>query len=777
MQSTRAVKLSFAPLLRQLSWAAASLALIALPQLLVRASHQTQRSSATASLRGRVIDAQTGEPIAKVKIITGPQHQTVTAADGRWALQGLAPGEVELYVTTVGYGLVQKTVLLKEGEDAELEVALSQEAATLTEQVTVTARPFEETETNSPSEHTLNKTELQMLASVLVGDPMRAAQSLPGVVAGDDFRSEFAVRGAGYRQVGVLIDGVLTDNFVHSVQGVSDTGSLSVLNADTISQVSLLAGAFPVKYGERTAAMLNLETREGNRVKPSGRVAVSLINASAVADGPFARGRGSWLAAARKSYLNYVLQRFYLDNDDPYVFDLVDAQAKAAYDFSSRHAAGLSIVFGDSQLDRSRFRERFGPNAVIRGGGRNWLAGARWTYTPRPQLFVQARLFGLQTDFTNTNRDDLRLYDAQRTQFGARGDVNFQPHRAHRIEAGIYVRQLRAQSFEERLPFPQGSATLRDFASFDSRAGQQNYYLQDTWSIERLGLLLTGGGRIEHSGLTGQTVFAPRAALGLALGERTRVRAAWGRYNQSPDFAELFGRLGNSRLRAESATHYTASVERTFGQRSRLIAEVYDREDRDVLFSLSEPRLDRAGRVAFARFPFNNTLSGHARGLEVMLQRRSANNLAGWLAYSYTTTHYQDKSSGLRFVSDFDQRHVLSAYASYRFTETLNVSGQWRYGSGLPLSGFFREDAGRLFLGSERNLVRLPFYSRVDLRVNKAFLFRRWKLTLSGEALNALKRVNYRYPGFATIGPGGEISNERQKLLPFLPSAGVAIEF
>ncbi|MBA3440208.1 MAG: TonB-dependent receptor, partial [Pyrinomonadaceae bacterium] len=772
MQSTRAVKENLATLLRQLMWAAASLAVIALPQFPVR-GNQTQRSNGTASLRGRVIDAQTGEPIAKVKIITGPQHQTVTDAGGGWTLQGLAPGDVELYVTTVGYGLVRKTVLLKEGEDAELEVALSQEAATLTEQVTVTARPFEETETNAPSEHALNKTEIQTLASVLVSDPVRAAQALPGVTANDDFRSEFAVRGAGYRQVGVLIDGVLTDSFVHSVQGVSDTGSLSVLNADTISQVSLLPGAFPVKYGERSAAILNLETREGNRVKPSGRIAVSLVNASAVADGPFARGRGSWLAAVRKSYLNYVLQRFYLDNDDPYVFDLVDAQAKAAYDLTARHQIGLSFVYGESQLDRSRFRERFGPNAVVRGGARNWLANVRWTYTPRPQLFVQTRIFGLQTNFTNTNRDDLTLYDARRTQLGVRADLNFQVHRAHRIEAGVYVRSLRAQSFEERLRQQPQPAILRDAAAFDRRAGQQNYYLQDTWSVERLGLSLTGGGRIEHGRLTGATTFAPRAALGLALNERLRIRAAWGRYHQSPDFTEVLGRLGNPQLRVEHATHYNASVEQTFGQRTRLLAEVYDREERDVLFSFSEPRLDPAVGIIFPRSPFRNTLRGHARGIEVTLQRRSANNLAGWLAYSYTTTRYQDQSNSSSFVSDFDQRHAISAYASYRFTETLNVSGQWRYGSGLPLTGFFREDAGRLFLGSERNLVRLPFYSRLDLRVNKAFLFKKWKLTLSGEVLNALKRVNYRYPGFATISPGGEVSNERQKLLPFLPSAGV----
>lgn len=47
----------------------------------------------------------------------------------------------------------------------------------------------------------------------------------------------------------------------------------------------------------------------------------------------------------------------------------------------------------------------------------------------------------------------------------------------------------------------------------------------------------------------------------------------------------MFGRLGNPNLESESATHYTASVERSFGDRMRLLVEVYDREDDELFFT------------------------------------------------------------------------------------------------------------------------------------------------------------------------------------------------
>lgn len=748
------------------------------------------------TLKGRVVDARTGEQIAKVRVIAslndagskGVQpsssggQSTNTDDNGEFTFENLPVGQLDLYITTVSYGLVKKTITLKDGENSGFVIALNEDAAALTESVTVTADPYETAQTNAASEQTLNKRELQSLSSILLGDPVRAAQALSGATTNDDFRSEFAIRGAAFDRVGLFLDGVLTDNFVHTLNGgYPDTGSLSVINADSVENLSLMSGAFPAKYGDRTGGILDIETRDGNRVKPAGRFTGSLSGLSGVVDGPFANGRGSYLIAGRKSYIGYLLRKINDQNhftNNPPILGFADVQGKVLYDLTSRNQVGFSLIVGKFNFDRNRDRDLLSPDTVFRGDSRNLLFNAHWSYTPNPKLFWQTRVFGLQTNFTNTNNEDFKILDGKRTQYGARSDLNFTTRNSHRIETGVYFRSLKEKSISEFLNFFTGR--LDTFNLLNHQGTEASFYAQDTWTSERLGLSVTGGGRVEHSSSTGETLFSPRGSLSWAIGEEWKVRAAAGQYFQFPDFTQMFGRLGNQGLRAERSTHYNASIERRFGDRIRFLAEVYDREDDRLFFSLSEPRLV-GNTVSFNFFPVQNSLSGHARGIELTLQRRSANRLTGWVSYAYSRTKLTDSQTGLTFASDTDQRHTVNVYGGYRFTETWNLSSEWRYGSGQPVPGFYRQVGTQIgtgyFLSNQRNSTRLPAYSRLDLRLNKAFLFKNWKLTLNGELINALNRENLRYAGFDYFEFSGRVHGQLDRVLPRLPSAGIVIEF
>lgn len=740
----------------------------------------TQQSPAQnrVTLKGRVVDARTGEPIAKVKVIANALDQSTTTDDnGAFTLENLPVGQSDLYITTVNYGLVKKTITLVD-ENREFTIALNEDAAALTESVTIHAGPFEPSQPNIASEQTLNKRELQALSSILLSDPLRAAQALPGVATHDDFRSEFSVRGAGFDRVGLYVDGVLTDNFVHTVSGgYADTGSLSVINADTVGTVSLMSGAFPVRYGNRTGGILDIETRDGNRLKPAGRIAVSLSGLSGVVDGPFANGRGSYLVAGRKSYVGYVLRRINEQNqftNNPPILGFADLQGKTLYDLNARNQVGFSLIFGTFNFDRNRDRELLGPDTLFRGTSRNLLFNAHWTTTPNSRVFWQTRFFGLRTNFRNTNNVDIRLLDGNRTQYGVRSDINFASRGGHRIETGVYVRSLKEKSVREFFNFLTGR--FDEFTQLNHQGTEESFYAQDTWSSERLGLSLTGGGRVEHSSSTRETLFSPRGSIGWSIDNDWKIRAAAGRYYQFPEFAQMFGRLRNPNLRAAGSTHSNASLERRFGDRTRFLVEVYDREEDKLFFSLFEPRLN-GNLVTFDQFPFQNSLRGHARGVELTVQRRSANKLTGWLSYAFSRTQLTDSQTGLTFVSDADQRHTVNVYGSYRFSETWNVSSAWRYGSGQPVPGFYRRVGDSFFLSSERNTARLPDYSRVDVRVNKAFLFDKWKLTLNGELLNVFNRENLRFAGFDFFNFDGRVFGQLDRVLPRLPSAGVVIEF
>lgn len=726
---------------------------------------QNGQNGKDATLEGRVTDAKTGEPIAKVKvIIIGSGRSATTDRSGQFLLQNLAPGESELYITTIGYGLLKKRITLKPGEKNELQISLHQEAAQRLDEVTVTAGPFQQTQTNAASEHSLNKQELQSLSMLLIADPVRALQALPGVSGNDDFRSEFVLRGAGFRRVGFFIDGLfLPENPAHTAYGHDNAGQISILNTDTMASATLLSGAFPSRFGDGTAGLLNLETRDGNRIKPAGRIAGGLLSSSATFDGPLPGKGGAWLVSARKSYLQYLINA--LTNDegrfDGIAVDFTDAQAKAVYDLTSHHQIGINAIVGWTDFDPKNSKLVFDEDEVANSHSRNSFAYLSWNYTAGPRFAAQTKFFNILTDYTNADVDHRPLQEGKVLHRGVRSDLNFTFHPDHRMEGGIYLREVRGSGNE----ITYRSNPPVSLSNYDRSSNQQGYYLQDTWSNKRLALALTAGARIDRFGLTDETVVMPRAALSFAPFENTRIRLGWGQYGEFPEFMHLYGSRGTQNLRAERATHYNVSIEQLIGSNTRILIEGYDREDKSLLFSMND-FLRRDGVQTFIDFPFRNSLKGYARGFELSLHRRSANRLTGWLAYSYTKTRLIDDVTGLRFVSDYDQRHTISAYGSYRLTNTFNLSGQWRYGSGMPMIGSSNDLNHQFTVLSERNSVRLPVYSRLDLRASKAFYFKRSKLTILGELINALGRDNFRQNG-----------RRVDKLLPLLPSIGISFEF
>jgi hypothetical protein len=81
------------------------------------------------TIKGRVIDARTGEPIAKVRVIATIVDQSTTTDDsGAFTLENLPLGQLDLYITTVSYGLVKKTITLQE-QNSEFTIVLNEDAA------------------------------------------------------------------------------------------------------------------------------------------------------------------------------------------------------------------------------------------------------------------------------------------------------------------------------------------------------------------------------------------------------------------------------------------------------------------------------------------------------------------------------------------------------------------------------------------------------------------------------------------------------------------------
>src|SRR5262249_32413801 len=287
------------------------------------------------------------------------------------------------------------------------------------------------------------------------------------------------------------------------------------------------------------------------------------------------------------------------------------------------------------------------------------------------------------------------------------------------------------------------------------------------------------GARLSRWSLGGGANASPWAVGSQRLGRSLVLRAGISVAHQQPAFDQIVGMYGAPGARSERAISTDVGVEGRWKPELRWQVTLYDRREHDVLrLEDSESRLvDDQLLLASSLVPaWRNALEGRSRGIELLLQRRAASGLCGWISYAYGRARDTDASNGESFWGDFDERHTINAFAEERLSPRTSVSAKLRVGSGLPIPGYFQESPGGLAVGAYRNTVRLPHYGRLDLRANHAFNYRRSRLTLFAEVVNVLNRTNYALD-YGTVLTNGRAVDFVATQFPILPSAGMLIEF
>lgn len=725
-----------------------------------------------ADISGLVIDSTNGERLGRVHVqLSGTSHEAITGPDGEFNCKNVPPGDYTLQVSTVGYRPLKQRFTL-EDTGQRFEVQLQPDTLRHRETVQVDAGPFAREEPRAVS---LAGNELKNLASVITDDPLRAVQSMPGVTSNDDFQAQISLRGAGFQRIGLYLDGVLLHSPFHALQGDATSASVTLFNGDLLDSVNLHAAAPPVRFPDRTAGVLDFRTREGDRKRFSGRASASASNASMLVEGPFGRNeRGSWLIAARKSYLQYIIN---LISDEPALaFGFSDVEGKVSYDLGAKHNVTTLVVDGRSGLDRAGVRQP-GLNTILESDSHFTAMQAAWRYTPRSSFLITNRIAHLRERFENRNRDGLTLA-ANRgfEEWIGQSDATVVWGSHGTLDFGGTIRRQRDDGFFNRLlGNPVITQRIEEFRGGGYRAGT---YAQQSWRASRAQFAV--GLRWDRHSINRIATISPYGSIGLQLGPSLRLNFAWGQYAQFPDISQFFATTGRITLRPERATHLTASLEQRLGERTRLRIEAYNRDDRDLLFQpLFDPRV-ADGQIVIppAKAPIENSQRGYARGVQIFLQRRTANGFTGWISYSYGKARVRDGVTQVSFPADYDQRHGVTLFGGYRIRPTVNVSAKWLYGSGLPIRGFFQRVQETIYLSADRNRLRLPDYKRLDLRINKAFIKDRWQMTLFAEVINALGRDNYRFDDFSSYDPRTGVARVRlEKMFPVLPSAGILFEF
>ncbi|QQS37381.1 MAG: TonB-dependent receptor [Ignavibacteriales bacterium] len=556
--------------------------------------------SQTGNIKGRVSDELS--PIPSVNIILlDTQIGAASDAKGFYEIREIPVGEYEIKFSAVGYDSKTIDIEITQNRTLELNVILSAKIIEV-QAVEVTGFKQQEQSDTRTSLIDLDPRDAKILPGA-VEDVMRTLQSLPGVLAPSDFSSQLVIRGSGPDQNLILMDDVEIFN-PYRLYGV-----ISMFNPDAVSNIDLITGGFPAKYGDRLSAVLDVTNREGTDKKYfTGRINASIVDANVVLEGknPF-NLRGSWLVNSRRTYYDLVIEPFVksagLVDENTTFPNFYDFQGKLVIGPYSGHKFLINGIYSRDGVDVVSGRERNTPDSIgIYNVTKNDILSAAWHYAPSTKYFNKLVVSWYKnsgvTDFDSEILDpSLNRKDFEETipdtlspyllGFKFNGDFSYRKFALddrftflwgeNTFEAGAGMDLMQTTLnfnfeidpeleafFASNPQFRAVLSDLRDVKNYNRYRAyvQNNFAISDKFNLQP-------SLRFDHYDILNKSYLAPRVSLAYALDDLTTLRAVWGVYYQSPGYERLRDRnvlydLNDEythALDAERAMHYVLGVE------------------------------------------------------------------------------------------------------------------------------------------------------------------------------------------------------------------------
>ncbi|MFA5910749.1 MAG: TonB-dependent receptor [Vicinamibacterales bacterium] len=815
--------------------------------LLLPASPAMAQAPTPPTIAGIVIDAGTRAPIPRARL-SANQGEAVTDAAGRFTLPAVL-GRIAVLVEADGYFALATELDVPPAGLTGAELALARDTGFATS-VAVTAPP----PAAAPAAATVAPVEVLRTPGAL-DNVYRTLQTLPGVAATEEFGSRLAVRGGSPDQNLTVMDGVE----IHDPYRLF--GLTSAFNPETIQRFELSTGGFSALYGDRLSSLLVVENRDGTRSQAfGGSASLSITDANLVLEGRLpGKAVGSWLVTGRRTYYDLVASRI-ADQEFPAFGDLqgkgvwepAPGRRVTLFGLRSRQAAAIEIDEDDA---RGEFQDDT-ENDLAWTRVDTALGTSGQSHTVVGYSDTRST-FGVDASFENTSkrsnapRDE--SYGTSSVVFervlsvkdvSARQELVFALG-AHVLEAGAEAHRLstrlRFAITGDRNPNAangssvQGGAGLPDLLESSQESTRAGAWVQDTFPVGSRGSLQAGL-RWDGPGVTGESLFSPRLSASFQLAGSTRLRAAAGRYTQSPGYEKLaqsdyvldFTDERLATLRSERAMQASAGVEHDLPGGAALRVEGYYKHFTDLLIGQLETEPARLARVSRYDFPAElqssvpvdplittmpaNDGHGRAYGFDVFLSRTGAAGarVSGWTSYTWGKTTRD--AYGRRYDFEYDRRHAFTSVAAYRVTPRWEVASTIRVASGFPRTAPLgvrvaavedtldrdgdgvtgellpeRDAAGRLVYGvdfgsaANLNQARLPVFARVDVRATWKPRGAAGRWEFYAEIINLLNRKNA-----GALDPRLEhdaaadrprIVEERDQSIPRLPTVGIRFRF
>ena len=479
---------------------------------------------------------------------------------------------------------------------AVVPVVTAAESSVELQEVVVTATKTERsTQDITQSVTVITADDLKYSSATTVAEAVKSATSVdireygsPGAT------STISLRGAGYQQVLVLVDGKRMNS---ASSGGYDLSTLAV-PLDSIEQIEIVRGSASALYGaDAVGGVVNIITK-----KPT-ETTVSMTGSV----GPHAYASAGAGLSGRADSLYFVLsaakERSHgnLDNN---AYDKLTGGIKLGYDLDTTSSIEATVDYLDKDIGVPGPYQS-SPNA--KQADKDLVLGLAYKVNFSTEL--NARVNAYQNEGKIAYQDPDFLVDSNHKSVtsGAEAQVSWLANSWNLFSLGIEGREDQMVSSD----------------AGDHSASLTGVYLQDEMSMSDVFILVLGGRYDSHSVYGDQ--FSPRASLRvLDSSTNTILRASWGQSFRAPTLNDLYWpdttwAAGNPDLLPESAEEYEVGLEQSLGNSSMIKFTTFDRKVTDMIewqpdanYKYSPVNIGEAhitGYEAEAKFVFSDTIS------------------------------------------------------------------------------------------------------------------------------------------------------------------------
>ena len=770
------------------------------------------------TVRGRVVDKLSRQPVAyaNVSLYGNPGQGASTDSLGQFRIEHVAPGIHQLSVSCIGYKNLLSSEYIVSAKLPPVELELEEDASQLAEVTVQAAAPFRRIKESPVSLQIIGLSEIEKSPGGN-RDISRIVRSYPGVSFSPiGYRNDLIVRGGSPSENRFYMDGIEIPNINHfATQGASG-GPVSILNADLIREVQFYTGAFPADKGGALSSVMDIRLRDGNPDDQTFKATLGASEVSLSGAGHFGE-RTTYLFSVRQSYLQLLFKMLGL----PFLPNYIDGQFK----IKTRLTATDELIFlGLTGIDNMKL------NTDEEGEDAEYML----SYLPR----IKQQTFTLGAAYKHYAGRHVQTvslgynYLANQNLKYTNNDDSSPDNLTLDLSSHEQKATLRAENrtHGERWTLTEGVETW--YARYDDRTFQRIFAsgAQQAWQLQTdLGIVGWGafasaryrtpderwtatlGLRLDGCDYSRSMMrfwqnLSPNLSVSWRVRPAVAINAAVGLYHQLPAYTGLgykdaTGELVNKSLKYMRVANANLGTEWNVTPRVVLALEGFYKYYTRVPLSVADGiplscKGNDYGTVGNELLL--PTASGRAYGVEASMRWQIPGKFTSVASVTCFRSEYRNDDRSPYIASAWDNRFIANVSGTYDFPRNWSVGAKLSAIGGSPYTPYDEDKSslveawdvqGRPYYDYSRyNTCRLDAFAQLDVRVDKNYYFRGWRLGIYLDLQNVTKSVLRQQDVLMSTGvienPEAPASEQRyvmkrlkQESGTLLPTIGLTVEF